>query len=63
MLIIHLKRFQSDRYWRHKVDKLVDYPVHGLDMGQFVINNPEQNSILYDLIAVSNPVEFLKQKN
>ena len=27
ILVIHLKRFTNNRYWRHKLDVLVDFPV------------------------------------
>ena len=26
-LVIHLKRFQYTRYWRDKIDSLVEYPI------------------------------------
>lgn len=53
VLIIHLKRFSYSRYYRDKLDSLVDYPVTGLNMGKYAINNPEKTPILYDLIAVN----------
>lgn len=52
VLIIHLKRFSYSRYWRDKIDTLVDFPITGLDMGMYVINNPDKKPIIYDLIAV-----------
>lgn len=53
VLIIHLKRFSYSRAWRDKIDVLVDYPINGLDMGTYVINNPDKKPMLYDLIAVN----------
>jgi ubiquitin carboxyl-terminal hydrolase 4/11/15 len=53
VLVIHLKRFSYTRYWRDKLDTLVEFPVRGLDMSQWVIN-ADHEPALYDLIAVSN---------
>lgn len=53
ILVIHLKRFSYNRYWRDKLDTFIDYPVKDLDMSEFVIN-PKRSPALYDLIAVSN---------
>lgn len=52
VLIIHLKRFSYSRYWRDKLDTMVEFPITALDMGVHVINNPDNKPILYDLIAV-----------
>ncbi|XP_013412555.1 ubiquitin carboxyl-terminal hydrolase 15 isoform X3 [Lingula anatina] len=52
-LIIHLKRFSYNRYWRDKLDTFVEYPTKGLNMKNFVINK-SAGPLLYDLIAVSN---------
>jgi len=54
VLIIHLKRFSYSRYSRDKLDTFVNFPVSGLNMEEYVINNPDKKPILYDLIAVSN---------
>jgi len=53
VLIIHLKRFSYNRYWRDKIDTVIDFPIRGLDMTQYVINTAHGKAI-YDLIAVSN---------
>ncbi|UYV69344.1 USP15 [Cordylochernes scorpioides] len=53
VLIIHLKRFSYNRYWRDKLDTMVDFPVRGLDMSRYVINQ-EHGPAVYDLIAVAN---------
>jgi ubiquitin carboxyl-terminal hydrolase 4/11/15 len=52
-LVIHLKRFSYNRYWRDKLDTFVEYPTRGLNMKKFLIN-PHHGPALYDLIAVSN---------
>ena len=60
ILIVHLKRFQyiSGMYSfvsREKINDLVDFPVHGLDLTRYVIGpqDPEAPPI-YDLYAVSH---------
>ncbi|XP_076358594.1 ubiquitin carboxyl-terminal hydrolase 15-like [Tachypleus tridentatus] len=53
VLIIHLKRFSYNRYWRDKIDTLVDFPIRGLDMTHYAID-PDHGPATYDLIAVAN---------
>ncbi|KAK8915991.1 Ubiquitin carboxyl-terminal hydrolase 9 [Platanthera zijinensis] len=55
ILVVHLKRFSYTRYLKNKLDKFVNFPVRGLDLSKYVMNNsaPPQ-SHLYDLYAVSN---------
>uniref|UniRef100_A0A8B9GAE1 Ubiquitin carboxyl-terminal hydrolase 4 n=1 Tax=Amazona collaria TaxID=241587 RepID=A0A8B9GAE1_9PSIT len=53
ILVVHLKRFSYSRYWRDKLDTVVEFPVRGLDMSEFVCD-PRAGSYVYDLIAVSN---------
>ncbi|KAI8834004.1 hypothetical protein BJ741DRAFT_535076, partial [Chytriomyces cf. hyalinus JEL632] len=55
-LVLHLKRFsQTGRGFRsmssNKIDALVDFPVNGLDLSDFVIG---KDLLMYDLFAVSN---------
>ena len=59
VLIIQLKRFTYDLYSNEKIDTFIPFPLHDLDLGQYVLkdnNNPNQNtsSTKYDLVAVSN---------
>lgn len=57
VLIIHLKRFSYSRFWRDKLDALVSFPIHGLDMSPYVINAKDsapKDKKLYDLVAVAN---------
>merc|ERR1712228_10535 len=53
MLVISLKRFSYNRYWRDKLDTHVEFPTENLDMGPYIINKSHGKAI-YDLIAVSN---------
>jgi len=53
VLVIHLKRFSYNRYWRDKIDTLIEFPVKNLDMTPYVINSAHGQAV-YDLISVSN---------
>ena len=53
MLVISLKRFSYNRYWRDKLDTHVEFPTRGLNMAPYIIN-PSHGSAVYDLVAVSN---------
>ncbi|NXC49352.1 UBP4 hydrolase, partial [Penelope pileata] len=53
ILVVHLKRFSYSRYWRDKLDTVVEFPIRGLNMSEFVCD-PRGGSYIYDLIAVSN---------
>ena len=53
MLIIHLKRFSYNRYWRDKIDTVIEFPLKNLDMTPYVINSAHGQAV-YDLISVSN---------
>ncbi|XP_043934596.1 ubiquitin carboxyl-terminal hydrolase 4-like [Protopterus annectens] len=53
ILVVHLKRFSYNRYWRDKLDTIVNFPIRNLDMSEFVCD-PEAGPCVYDLIAVSN---------
>ena len=54
ILVMHLKRFSSNRNFRDKLEVLVDYPVEGLDMSERVLVKEEGKSMIYDLFAVDN---------
>ncbi|RCK60726.1 Ubiquitin carboxyl-terminal hydrolase 12 [Candida viswanathii] len=55
ILTIHLKRFHSARAFSDKIDVLVDFPIEGLDMSQYVANpSVTVDDCIYDLIAVDN---------
>jgi len=53
VLVIHLKRFSYNRYWRDKIDTIIEFPVKNLDMTPYVINSAHGQAV-YDLIGVSN---------
>lgn len=54
VLIVQLKRFNYTRYYRDKIDLLVDCPIKDLDLSQYVQNPDEKANAKYNLIAVSN---------
>jgi len=54
VLIVQLKRFNYDRYYRDKIDIFVDCPLTDLDLSQYVLNPTEKLKAKYDLIGVSN---------
>ncbi|XP_043563605.1 ubiquitin carboxyl-terminal hydrolase 4 isoform X1 [Chiloscyllium plagiosum] len=53
ILVVHLKRFSYNRYWRDKLDTLVEFPIRDLNMSEFVYN-PKAGPCIYDLVAVTN---------
>ena len=54
ILVMHLKRFSSNRNFRDKLEIFVEYPVEGLDLNERVIDKEIGQSLTYDLIAVDN---------
>ena len=55
VLIIHLKRFKQSGYLSSRNNKVVDFPIEGLDMGPYAIADKG----IYDLYAVSNHIGSL----
>ncbi|XP_078066018.1 ubiquitin carboxyl-terminal hydrolase 4 isoform X3 [Mustelus asterias] len=53
ILVVHLKRFSYNRYWRDKLDTLVEFPIRDLNMSEFVYN-PKAGPCIYDLVAITN---------
>ena len=53
ILIVHLKRFNNDRWSREKNSAVVDFPLLNLDMSPWVVNEDEKKNSQYDLYAVS----------
>jgi hypothetical protein len=53
MLVLHLKRFSfRNVLWKDKLDFLIDYPMHGLNITPFV--SGDQGEQVYDLYAVAH---------
>ncbi|RKP20018.1 cysteine proteinase, partial [Rozella allomycis CSF55] len=46
-LVVHLKRFSYNRFFRDKIDTFIDYPIEGLSLAKYV-KGPSRNGI-YDL--------------
>ena len=53
VLCIHLKRFHGTGRHRAKLDTLVNFPLKGLNLSEFVLDESSRGR-LYDLFAVSN---------
>ena len=49
-LIIHIKRFKQSGYFSTKNNRLVEFPIEGLDMTPYCLTEGK----VYDLYAVSN---------
>jgi hypothetical protein len=54
VLVIHLKRFQYSGLHRDKLDHLVTFPLEGLDLTRYVLDQRLAAPAIYDLVAVSN---------
>jgi ubiquitin carboxyl-terminal hydrolase 4/11/15 len=52
ILVIHLKRFRNHK----KIENLVDFPVSGLDISNYVIHKENGVDLVYDLFAIANHV-------
>eukprot|EP00494_Astrolonche_serrata_P034235 UN34504 len=55
LLVIHLKRFKYTRYSRDKITRDVIFPVRGLDISRWLVNDEVRNTdkCIYDLYGVS----------
>lgn len=53
ILTIHLKRFHSARAFSDKIDMVVEFPIEGLDISNYIAD-PDSTNNIYDLIAVDN---------
>ncbi|KAF9172125.1 CSN-associated deubiquitinating enzyme Ubp12 [Mortierella sp. AD010] len=54
VLVVHLKRFSHTRAWRDKIDAMVDFPIHGLDLSAKTLKEENVEDNVYDLFGVSN---------
>ena len=59
ILVVHLKRFQYNRYQRDKIETLVEFPITGLDLQKYVIDPNYKHSTKYDLIGICNHMGHL----
>jgi ubiquitin C-terminal hydrolase len=56
-LILHLKRFSHQRaslFGSRKIQEFIDYPVEGLDLTNYILEQSGKKKVIYDLYAVSN---------
>jgi len=53
ILVVHLKRFQFTKYWRDKIESLVEFP-DVLDMTAYTAATDSECPPIYTLYAVSN---------
>ncbi|PON61141.1 Ubiquitinyl hydrolase [Trema orientale] len=53
ILVFHLKRFSYSRYLKNKLDTFVNFPIHDLDLSQYVISKDGKPHV-YELYAISN---------
>ena len=51
---MHLKRFSYNRYWRDKLDTLINFPLTGFDLTEACLNKEDNEKAVYDLHAISN---------
>ncbi|XP_020583150.1 ubiquitin carboxyl-terminal hydrolase 8 [Phalaenopsis equestris] len=54
VLVIHLKRFSYNRYTKNKLETLVDFPIKGLDLSNYIVSKTQELKNKYDLYAISN---------
>ncbi|XP_049935881.1 ubiquitin carboxyl-terminal hydrolase 10-like isoform X2 [Nymphaea colorata] len=54
ILVVHLKRFSYSRYFKNKLDTLVNFPICNLDLTKYVKRKGAPESYVYDLYAISN---------
>ncbi|XP_028104595.1 ubiquitin carboxyl-terminal hydrolase 8-like isoform X2 [Camellia sinensis] len=54
ILIIHLKRFSYNRFFKNKLETFVDFPIDDFDLSTYIVHQSAQVSHRYVLYAVSN---------
>lgn len=54
ILVIHLKRFSYSRYLKNKLETYVDFPIHDLDLSNYIAQKSGESSHRYLLYAISN---------
>ncbi|KAJ7952218.1 Ubiquitin carboxyl-terminal hydrolase [Quillaja saponaria] len=53
ILVFHLKRFSYSRYLKNKLDTVVNFPIHNLDLTKYV-RSKDGHCYVYELYAISN---------
>ncbi|XP_017977326.1 PREDICTED: ubiquitin carboxyl-terminal hydrolase 8 isoform X3 [Theobroma cacao] len=54
ILVIHLKRFSYSRFFKNKLETFVDFPIHDLNLSNYISHIDSQLSNCYQLYAISN---------
>ncbi|KAB2066169.1 hypothetical protein ES319_A09G140900v1 [Gossypium barbadense] len=54
ILVIHLKRFSYSRFFKNKLETYVDFPIHDLNLSNYISHIDNQLSNCYQLYAVTN---------
>lgn len=54
VLVIHLKRFSFSRSTKHKLETFVNFPIHDLDLTNYIAHKRGPERQLYELYALSN---------
>ncbi|XP_059594287.1 ubiquitin carboxyl-terminal hydrolase 5 isoform X2 [Vitis vinifera] len=54
VLVIHLKRFSYSRSMKHKLETFVNFPIHDLDLTNYVAHKNNSRSQIYELYALTN---------
>ncbi|XP_061362460.1 ubiquitin carboxyl-terminal hydrolase 8-like isoform X2 [Gastrolobium bilobum] len=53
ILVVHLKRFSYNRFFKNKLETFVDFPINDLDFATYVTHRKSQSSKRYVLYAIS----------
>ncbi|CAN0847659.1 Ubiquitin carboxyl-terminal hydrolase 8 [Linum grandiflorum] len=54
ILVIHLKRFSYNQYFKNKLETYVDFPIDDLDLSNYISYDDGNHSSGYALYAISN---------
>ncbi|XP_020111526.1 ubiquitin carboxyl-terminal hydrolase 5 isoform X2 [Ananas comosus] len=54
VLVIHLKRFSFSRSTKHKLETFINFPIHDLDLTNYVANKKSPQCQIYQLYALIN---------
>ncbi|KAL0740437.1 hypothetical protein Bca4012_081950 [Brassica carinata] len=54
ILVLHLKRFKTSKYFVKKIDTFVNFPINDLDLSKYVKDKNGESYLLYELYAVNN---------